>query len=216
MEIKAVIWDVDGTLISTSRLYPEAYRRALAPYIGRDMTDNEILGVQRHSELGFLRAQAGRAYDACVRDFQMHYRDLHETHFDGAFPGILETLAALRKRGMKMGVVTGKSRNSCEVSLAIGALGSFDVLVADDDVGDPKPHPEGMLVALRALTIKPGEAIYIGDSVSDIEAAHAAGTAAAAALWSKDGSRRAEFIERVKEAGGAYLLDAPPDLLELL
>lgn len=216
MSIEAVIWDVDGTLIHTKRLYPEAYRRALAPIIGRELSDTELFRVPSHSELRFLRAHAGDRYQQSVEAFQKHYAALHESHFGGVFDGVLETLAQLRLRSIAMGIVTGKSRSSFEASAAYADLGQFDVLVMDDDVSEPKPHPEGILAALAALRVEPDQAIYVGDSITDIMAAEDAGTLAAAALWSKEGAYRADFLARMQPHPHALLLERPVDLLSYL
>lgn len=216
MAIEAILWDLDGTLISTKRLYLEAYRRALAPYIGKVLTDEEILGHRSRSEIRYLRSQAREQYDACLRDFREHYAALHDTHFGGVYPGVVDVLNALRAGGMKMGIVTGKSRSSYEVGLATADLGHFDVLVMDDDVEEPKPHPEGILAALTALGIEGGQAIYVGDSITDIEAAHAAGTTAAAALWSRNVAQRARFIDVLARRDGVHMLDEPCDIRKLV
>lgn len=215
MAIAAVIWDLDGTLISTKRLYLEAYRRALAPYIGKVLTDEEILGYRSRSEIRFLKAVAREQFEASLRDFQQHYRTLHDTHFGGIYPGVPEVLAEIRARGLKQGIVTGKSRSSYEAGLATADLGPFDVLVMDDDVDEPKPHPQGILAAVKALGVDPGEAIYVGDSTSDMEAALQAGTFAAAALWSKEAMHRAWFLNAVQDRT-IFLLEAPKALLDLL
>jgi HAD superfamily hydrolase (TIGR01509 family) len=213
--IQAVLWDLDGTLISTRRLYLEAYRRALAPYLGRDMPDEEILAKRARSEIRFLRAQAADQYDACLRDFRRHYADLHATHFGGIYPGVIEALGELRRRGVKMGLVTGKSRNSYEVTIVTADLGPFDVLVMDDDVEEPKPHPQGMLIALSQLDVEPRRTIYVGDSLSDIHAAIAAGIAPMGALWSKQGENRTKFATAVAAEGG-MVAETPADVLELM
>jgi pyrophosphatase PpaX len=212
----AILWDLDGTLISTKALYLEAYRRALAPYIGRVMTDEEILGDRSRSEIRYLKSKAREQYDACLRDFQQHYATLHETHFGGVYPGVKDVLDELRKRDLRMGIVTGKSRSSYEVGLTTADLGQFDVLVMDDDVNEPKPHPEGLLAALDALKVDAARAVYVGDSITDIEAALAAGTQPAAALWSRSESERGRFVERIREVGEAHLLHSPADVLSLV
>jgi pyrophosphatase PpaX len=212
--IEAVLWDLDGTLISTRHLYLEAYRRALAPYIGRDMSDEEILAKRARSEIRFLRAHAAEHYDACLRDFRRHYAELHATHFGGIYPGVVETLDELRRRGVKVGLVTGKSRSSYEVTSVTADIGPFDVLVMDDDVDEPKPHPQGMLIALSKLSVEPHRTLYIGDSLSDIHAASAAGSHPVGALWSKHGERREHFAKAVA-AEGAVVAEAPGDVVEL-
>jgi phosphoglycolate phosphatase/pyrophosphatase PpaX len=212
--INAILWDLDGTLVSTKRLYLEAYRRALAPYIGRVLTDEEILGHRSRSEIRFLKSQAVERYEDCLRDFRRFYADLHETHFGGVYPGVPGTLDTLRNHGVKMGIVTGKSRTSYEVQTVSTDLGPFDILVMDDDVHEPKPSPEGILIAVERLGTAPSRTVYVGDSVTDVEAATAAGVISAAALWSRPD--RGDHAQRMLEAGAAELLDAPMDALRFI
>lgn len=200
----AVLFDLDGTLVSTKDLYLESYRRALVPYLGRDLTDDEILALRPLSERRFLEAQLAdpRQFDACFDAFCAAYTALHATHFGGVYPGVTELLAALRARGTTLGLVSGKSRRSWEVTAAVAALGEFDVVVLDDDVGAPKPDPHGLRLALERLGAEPGDALYVGDTLSDARAARAAGVTPGAALWSRPAERRAELERRVLELGG--------------
>jgi HAD superfamily hydrolase (TIGR01509 family) len=214
--VKAVLWDVDGTLISTKDLYLECYRRALEPYVGKQMTDDELLAMRPHSELQVLKGHAGDAFEACMNTFARHYADLHATHFGGVYDGVLDILAELRQRGIRNGIVTGKSRSSWEITLTQVELGQFDVVVVDDDVSNPKPDPQGILAALNALRVEPHHAVYVGDSPADMEAARAAGTRAAAAMWSKNDGWRRRFLDRVGDVSGIELLDDPRDLLRLI
>jgi pyrophosphatase PpaX len=212
--LKAVLWDVDGTLVSTKDLYLECYRRALEPYMGKLLSDEELFSLKpHHSELRILRNHSGDAFEACITAFTEHYAVLHKTHFGGLYDGIGETINALRERGIRNGIVTGKSRKSWEITLAEVELGDFDVVIADDDVADPKPHPEGILAALAALDVAPENAIYIGDSPTDIEAAQAAGVSAAAAMWSKNEDWREMFVARTSHLPPFESLEHPMDLL---
>lgn len=214
--IKAVIWDVDGTLISTKDLYIESYRRALAPFVGKLLTEDELLQLRLHSELAVLKSQSGDSFEACMVAFRQHYAELHATHFGGIYDGVLPVLQQLRGRGVRNGIVTGKSRSSWEITLAQIELGEFDVVIVDDDVAHPKPDPEGILAALDHLGVAPREAIYVGDSPGDMEAALAARTAAAAAMWSKNAAWRHRFLQRVRGLDGVTLLEQPADLLTLI
>ena len=214
--VSAVVWDVDGTLISTKDLYLECYRRALEPYVGKLLSDDELLTLRPHSELHVLRSHAGDAFDACMAQFAKHYAELHPTHFGGVYEGIPDVLDALRARRIRNGIVTGKSRSSWEITLAQIELGQFDVVVVDDDVGNPKPDPEGILAALDSLGVQPGDAIYVGDSPADMEAALAARTQAAAAMWSKNDVWRNRFLQRTRGLNGITLLDHPMELLSLI
>lgn len=214
--LHAVLWDVDGTLVSTKDLYLECYRRALAPYVGRLLSDEELLALRPHSELHVLRSQAGNAFDECIAAFRELYRQLHRTHFGGVYDGVTDTLSTLRSRGIRNGIVTGKSRSSWEVTVAETGLGDFDVVIADDDVANPKPDPEGLLTALDRLNVHAQHAIYVGDSPADMEAALAAGTRAAAAMWSKNESWRERFLERTAHMrNDIILLDSPRSLLAI-
>lgn len=207
-----VLFDLDGTLIHTKRLYVECYRQAVLPYVGRELTDEEILALRPRSETRFLRDVVGEArLEACMEDFYRAYEALHDTHFRGIYPGVPELLAALRRAGVPLGIVTGKSRRAWEITAARMALGSFDVLVFDDDVAEPKPDPRGLRLALERLGADPAGALYLGDSVSDVEAAAAAGVRPAAALWAKKAEEREAFVARVAD-WGALLFVTPGEV----
>ncbi|HEX7091285.1 MAG TPA: HAD family hydrolase [Longimicrobiales bacterium] len=211
-----ILFDLDGTLIATRRLYLECYRRALAPRVGRELSDDELLAYKPRSEIRLLQAIAGEAAIAeCLADFHRHYEALHDELFQGVYPGIPELLTSLRQRRHPVGVVTGKSRRSWEITLARAQLGPFDVVVLDDDVSAPKPDPEGILLALQHLRAEPERALYVGDSIGDVLAARAAGVRPAAVLWSKREEERDSFAERARNEG-ALLLREPAELLAIL
>jgi HAD superfamily hydrolase (TIGR01509 family) len=215
MQLKAVIWDVDGTLVSTKDLYLECYRRALAPYVGKLLSDEELLALRPHSEIQVLRLHSGSAFEECSRSFRNHYAELHASHFGGIYDGIAEVLDQLREQGIRNGIVTGKSRSSWEITIAEIELGNFDVVIADDDVANPKPDPEGILTALRDLHVPPEDAMYVGDSPGDMEAAHAAGVTAVAAMWSKSDAWRERFIQRTRDMPPFLMMDHPSEILRL-
>jgi phosphoglycolate phosphatase/pyrophosphatase PpaX len=214
--LKAVLWDVDGTLIATKDLYLECYRRALAPYAGKRLGDEELLAMRPHSELQVLKTLSGDAYQDCIDAFSRHYRELHATHFGGVYDGVRETLDQIRHLGIPNGIVTGKSRSSWHITLAEIELGEFDVVVVDDDVAEPKPHPEGILAALAALGVRADQAVYVGDSPGDMDAARAAGTRGAAAMWSKNDAQRARMLRLLGDAPDVSLLESPADVLSLI
>lgn len=78
-------------------------------------------------------------------------------------------LLLLKREGYKLGIVTGKASRSLLISLeCLNMNDLFDVIITGDDVDIPKPHPEGVKKALAQLNIKNTEAIFLGDSDSDI------------------------------------------------
>lgn len=208
-----VIFDLDGTLVNTKRLYLEAYRLAVLPYIGRDLSRDEIMALRPRCEIRFLRDLVGsERLEPCLADFHQAYEALHVEHFRGIYPGIPELLAALRRAELPLGIVTGKSRRSWEISLPHAPLGDFDTLVFADDVAEPKPDPEGIRLALGHLRADPGRTYYLGDSISDMEAARAAGVRPAAALWAWKPERREYFVAHAT-ALGARIFATPDEFL---
>ena len=91
--------------------------------------------------------------------------------------------------------------------------GSAFQIVVDDDVKMPKPSPEGIVIALDALGVAAANTIYIGDSLTDLEAGSAAGTKVAGALWGKTDARKQHFIDNCPQ--GARLLYDPIDVLDI-
>lgn len=212
----AVLFDLDGTLINTKSLYLEAYRQAVEPFVRSDLTREDIMALRPTSEIAFIRAiVAEDDFVACLEAFYGAYRALHAERFQGVYPGIPDVLDGIRNRGLPLGLVTGKSRRSWEITRElVQDLGPFDALVFDDDVRAPKPDPHGLELALEVLGVRPGDAVYVGDTRSDMEAARAAGVRAMAALWAREGDRE-RHARRVKEVG-AVVVYRPLDLLDAL
>ena len=200
---RAVLFDFDGTLIDTWRLYLEAFRRAMKPHFLRLLTDAEILALEPTAERRlFERVVDPSRVEEYYEDFLHHYRSLHRTHCDGLYPGIADLLRTLRKDRYAVGVITGKSRKAWDLTFAESSLETFDVVITDDDVAQPKPHPEGVRAALEACAIRPHEALYIGDSLLDCRAAVAAEVPFGAALWSKPREEARRFHDAVTRIAG--------------
>jgi pyrophosphatase PpaX len=183
---RALLFDLDGTLIDTFHLYLESYQRALEPYLGYRPGIEEIAAHRPSSERRFLEGwigeeNAGECHAAVLR----HYEALHGSHCEGVYVGVREMLGALRSAGYPLGIVTGKGRAAWEITAREIDLGPFDVVVTDDEVHAAKPDPAGLLAAVEALGADAAHAVYVGDSVGDLEAGRNAGMRVAAALWAK-------------------------------
>jgi pyrophosphatase PpaX len=212
---RAILFDLDGTLVDTFHLYLEAYSRALEPHLGRRPTLGDWSGRTPSSELYFLTEWLGaEAARACHEDMQRHYAELHGSLCEGPYEGVREMLAALRAAGFPLGVVTGKGRRAWEVTRHEIDLGHFDVVVTEDEVEMPKPDPGGLIMALEALDVAPAAAVYIGDSVTDVAAGRKAGMRVAGALWPKTAPGEAEaFAEQLRPLGPDWLFERPADVV---
>jgi pyrophosphatase PpaX len=113
----------------------------------------------------------------------------------------------LKQHGKRLGLVTSKVRSGAIRGLRVANLeSSFDVIVGADEVKNPKPHPEPVLIALDLLKARPEETVFIGDARYDIVCGHAAGVKTAAALW---GPFPREHLEDLKPD---YWLTTPYDI----
>lgn len=215
MRTRAIIFDVDGTLVDTYRLYMESYRRALTPELGFAPSDEQILAHRPVSERGLLRGWvADDRLEACHAALRRHYAELHAALAEGFYDGVREMLAALRSAGIPLGVVTSKGREAWEVTTRHLDLGDFAVVITEDDVAEPKPHPAGLLAAAAVLRVDPAEAVYIGDSTGDLRAGRAAGMPFGAALWPKTApGERDDFLDRIRPLSPDRVFDRPADVV---
>lgn len=210
----AVLFDLDGTLIDTYRLYLECYRRALVPYLGYAPTDAQIAARRPASERRFLLDWIGHeAGDACHAEMRRLYGELYPAMAEGIYEGVPEMLAGLRSGGVRRGIVTGKGREAWQITRAATELGAFDVVVTDDDVRAAKPDPGGLLAAAQALGITSEQAVYVGDSTVDMRAGRAAGMRIGAALWAKTAPGEAEaFVQKIQAMSPDWIFARPADV----
>src|SRR5574340_149382 len=185
LSIQAGLFDLDGTVVDTIPHILASFRHATNDVLGAPLPDEELMyhvGVPLARQMRYFTDDEGVAERllASYREFN------HRTHDEMAeiFPGTLRTLQALRSAGLRMGIVTSKSRVMAERAIALFDLEEyFDVLVTADDTDAHKPEPLPVLEGLRALGVEPARAVYVGDSPADIEAGNAAGTATVGATW---------------------------------
>jgi pyrophosphatase PpaX len=179
-----VLFDLDGTLVDTIPFILAAVRHAFEGY-GTCPTDAEwIAGIG--TPLRTQLASFARRPEDAEALFE-RYRAFWLTHHDErtrCFPGALEAVAELARRGHPIGVVTAKMEQGAYRTLRhTGLLPFVRAVVGADSCANAKPHPEPVLLALSRLGEAPARAVLVGDSPHDIAAAKAAGARAAAALW---------------------------------
>lgn len=184
MSLRAVLIDLDGTLMDTAPDLAAAANRMRADFGLPALALERVAAfVGKGADVLVHRALTddpdGRAGDATfARGRAAFYRHYHATNGTQArlFDGATEALELLRACGLRLACVTNKPREFTLPLLARAQVAScFDAVVAGDDVREKKPHPALLLAACERLGVKPVDAAMIGDSINDALAAAAAG-----------------------------------------
>ena len=180
----AVLFDLDGTLIDTIDLLLECARHTFEGRIPAPTDDEWIAGIGTPLRKQFA---AYTSSDEEIEELTQRYRSYQREHHDRlttAFPGVLEILDELERRGHPMGIVTSKSNEMMDRGLEwVGIMRHMRARVGMDNAKRHKPDPHPVEVALAELGYSPDEAIFLGDSPHDIASGNAAGVISVAAMW---------------------------------
>ena len=188
--LNGVIFDMDGTLVSTLPLIVHCVNEIVEKYMNRKLTLEEVIATFGPAAREIIRRftiQLGEIQSkAAIEDYYSCYRrELPRRAL--LFPGIEELLGKLQKSGKRLAVFTGVERVLMELTLdSFGLRKYFQVLVAGDDVRKSKPDPEGVRLAINKMKLRPNESAIVGDSPADILAGKGARVVTIAALWSPE------------------------------
>lgn len=183
-KIKAVIFDLDGTIANTLPLAVKAFRKAIEPLINRYVTDEEIYATFGPTEEGTIKALIPDHYNEGVEGYLSNYESLHSTCPE-PFEGITDLLYYLREHDIKTAMVTGKGRRSADISLEYFKLTPFFEILETGSIEGPI-KPKGIRNVLEAFPeIAKDEIIYVGDAPSDITACKEVGIPIVAAAWAE-------------------------------
>ncbi|HVG22320.1 MAG TPA: HAD-IA family hydrolase [Blastocatellia bacterium] len=225
---RAVLFDLDGTLVDTTDLILRCFEHSWQNVCGRGHSREALIGT-----FGIPLRDAMRQLMINVSDFKAaseiedevelidrllaEYRRFNVANHDGmacAFEGVEQVITELRARGYSIGVVTSKNRELamrglrlCSSDMIVGKL--IDVAVFLEDTNRHKPHPEPVLAALEKLNARPACSAYVGDSSHDMIAGRLAGVQTVAALW---GPFPRSELERERPD---YLAESISELLEI-
>jgi HAD superfamily hydrolase (TIGR01509 family) len=180
--VKAVVFDLDGTLVDTGSIVPTAYAATIAALGGPTVDSPAVVAAY---PLGPTKAilEHFLARDVSADEVETYYTHLASVGPIEPYGGVAAALRALRKR-VPLAVYTGAGVEASRIVLGRAGLASlFDTVVGGDEVGQPKPDPEGLLLAARRLGVAVKATAYVGDAQRDVEAAHACGALAVAAGW---------------------------------
>lgn len=186
LDVEAVIFDVDGTLVDSLEAYRKVAEIVAAPLgititmemvrtsMNRDHSFWEMIlppeFPDRADMIRSLRAEAVRHFPRVLREFGR------------TIPNLDSTLQTLQKAGISLGVVTGSREEALQPLETEGVMHYFRAVVTGEDIKNRKPDPEGLLKCSRMLGVPPNKCVYVGDTPVDIQASRAAGMAAVGVL----------------------------------
>jgi pyrophosphatase PpaX len=200
---RAILFDLDGTLIDSTDLILQCFRHSWETVCGFCHSREALLqtfgtplraamyrllnSTGHYKSKSILAAETEANADDLVNQLLAAYRAFNAANHDKLarpFKGTCEVLQELRRRGYLIGIVTSKGRDLALRGIRLCSLeGLIDSAIFLEDTEVHKPRPEPILAALKNLSRPCETAAYVGDSPHDIAAARAAGVLAVAALW---------------------------------
>ena len=208
---KAVLFDVDGTLVDSMAKIVNGLGDVFEKFSGKRPADEDIkalIGLPIEAQLSHhgIHPASREEHDEMIRYTILRYE--HHKHLDREITPAMEALKICHQAGMKTALVT--SKNATELAMFVptfSAMEFVDATVCASDVSKPKPDPECVLRACELLNVAPHEAIYVGDSIFDMQSARAAGATPVAVAYGSSA-----LGDLVKE-NPAILFETPEQLL---
>jgi HAD superfamily hydrolase (TIGR01509 family) len=177
--LQAVLWDMDGTLVDSEKVWAEVQLKLLAD-LGATWTVDDCVGL-----IGSDLRDAVQVWMAAIPDGVITPDELADRMFSEVVeslrkevtfqPGAFELLQALLKEEVPCALVSASYRVMIDAVLSHLPPALFDVIVAGDEVTNGKPHPEPYLTAMAKLGVDPAQCVVIEDSLTGTQAGTAAG-----------------------------------------
>lgn len=209
---KAVLFDLDGTLLDTAPDLADAVNRLRAER-GLEPAPYETLRcVASQGSPGLLRVAFGvspgdEGYAELVKGFLANYKAAM-TAKTRLFDGITELLEGLKERGIRWGIVTNKIAQLTDPLVVQIGLHEAGCVISGDTTPHSKPHPEPVREAARRLGMAPADCWFVGDDLRDVQAGQAAGATTIAAGWG--------YCVDAHVWGADRLAASPMEVLELV
>lgn len=206
MKYKAILYDLDVTLVNTVDMNMMTLIRIIHEETGIELTFNDVIpyysypGIKVMEMFGFKDPE--KVYKRWVR-----YVNEYEQKAS-LYPGFKKVLSYFHAHSIKQGIVSSKMHKQYEIDVVpLHVEQFFDGCILQEDTNKHKPDPEPILKCLDILNVKPEEALYIGDTYNDYLASKNANVDFGLAHWSKTyQGDTSEFT---------YVLEHPEDLLKI-
>jgi HAD superfamily hydrolase (TIGR01549 family) len=215
LSVKAVIFDLDGTLVKFALDFIRARKEAIAEIRGRGINVDDL--SESLSLYSMLKVIKERADKKILPDLEKSLWDILEkielraADETDTQPDALQTLISIKNLGLKLAIVTN---NGCKatgiVTKKFGFKDFFDVIVTREDSDELKPDGGSIKIAIEVLGIDAKEAIYVGDGVIDILAAKKAKVVSVAVPTG------VSSIKNLVEANPDYFLGSLREIMTLL
>lgn len=210
--MRAILFDINGTLLDSREHTFWQFEQLTKEFDGAAATRHEISSAM-HGTVDDVIRQLVKNQDVSFVAIKKRHDELHGQALQRMqlFDGVDELLPILRRIGFRVAAVTSGDHRIAEVLTHTGIRKHFDIIVTDNHVLNPKPHPEGVLYALKHMGIEPEQAIVVGDSEHDIMAGKRAGVEKTIGLV-----HGFSAAENLRMAGADHLIEDIPSLLDVL
>jgi pyrophosphatase PpaX len=206
--IRAVLFDIDGTLLDTWKLVVYAFEHALKEQGISIDRDTIVTTVGPPLPETYKLLAPGADTDLLVETHRSFQVD--NLHLSVSFPNVQETLQKIQDKGIKMSAITNRSKRSSIKTLELASLDHFfEIVLSAEDMKNNKPHPEGLFTALKHMGIEPKDALMVGDTEADILAGQAAGVKTVGITHGMRG-------EKVKDHNPDHLIHSIEELLTII
>jgi len=210
MKYQAIIFDLDGTCLDSDLYvamnYVELFNK-FRPEYTPSLKELVSFSGPPLTEV-FSKYFPEYDFETLYEQFSS-YAKKYANKYSRLYEDELEVLELIKSSGYKTAIVTSKKKEATRNSLNHFKLDHYmDVVISLDDVKNAKPHPEGLILVAKKLSIDPTNCLYVGDSLSDFKAAQNANMDFALAYW---GLKRFTNFEGMK-----YILNGYKDLKKVL
>lgn len=210
MKYRTILFDIDGTLLDSKELVLQGYEAALGAHghVVPRPTLTRLLG--RTLEDGYQELFPGELtlHPELINTHKQH--SLDNLDLIKTFPRMDEVLAELKARGFQLAAVTNRKPWVGVDIFSNTSLGKYlDVVVTANDVTNPKPHPEPVLLAIQKLKSHHTHSMMVGDSDADIQAGKAAGVTTVGAAYGM-------FGPAIQDHNPDHVIHALHELLDLV
>lgn len=211
---KAIIWDMDGTLLDTLDDLADSMNAALKKFGLPTRTRDEIQsfvgnGIMHLVECSVPDGKANEKFEEIMAFFREYYEE-NSRNKTKAYDGLDTLLTELKARGFRMAIVSNKI-DSAVKELAKQYFGDeIDTAIGETAGKRRKPYPDMVLEAMRVLNVGAEETVYIGDSEVDLKTAENAGLDCISVSW---GYRLRQALEAL---GAKTIIDTPEELAAIL